>query len=372
MRKELGAEFSIIGSCWPSDTDRISEILTLPSSKIRSLDLLTRDDIVKVVNGVGLVGPIHLIRELVDQAVGLPGLAVTLTRLCLFGDVPKVFSGEALLQSLTQIFPKEDVYRVKLILAAFALGGESGMSVKIVADYLGLRPIEVNELLSTIAPAGVIQQNGRQDISVRPHAFRHALVDSMFFQNKINGLPSISLLINQSPNIAETARTLVGVKARGGNVPFDILIDVLERAESEKAWLEFAWLGRDETKWFLENHPEKFSLIVNPALEYDPQRSIPQLLSFAVGDTRPLNSTPDQPLRVLEDWIKNGFRPSGEAFRRRENLLNAIRKWLAAEGDISIAVHALRFVLSPKVEWHELDPGLGNRISLIFWLSCRE
>jgi hypothetical protein len=364
LRIELGAEFSVIASCWPSDKDRIAESLTLPLSNVRSLDQLTRDEIVKVINEAGLGGPIHLVRELVDQAEGRPGLAVTLTRFCLFGDVPRVFSGEALLQFLSQIFPVEAANRLKLVLAAFGMGGEGGMPVNIVADYLGLRPFEIFEQLSTIAPAGVIQENDRQDISVRPQAFRHALVNSVFFQNSLRGMPSISLLINKTPNISETARTLVGVKARGGNIPLDVLIEVLEKAGSEKAWLDFVWLGRDETRWFLANHPEKFDLIVNPGLEYDPQISIPLLLSRAVGDTRPLHSNPDQPLRVLEDWIKAGFEPSGESFRRREYLLEAIRKWVEMREDLTVAVQAVRFVMSPKVEWHETDPGLGNRVSL--------
>ena len=258
-----------------------------------------------MINGAGISGPVHLVRELVDQAEGRPGLAVTLTRLCLFGDVLRVFSGEALLQSLSQIFPGEVAYRLKLVLAAFGLGGVSGMPAELVADFLGLRLIEIFELLSTIAPSGVIQENARQDISVRPQAFREALVNSMFFQNSIKVIPSVALLINQSPYIAETAKTLVGVKARGGKLPINILIEVLERAGSEKAWLDFAWLGLDETRWFLANHPEQFDLIVNPALEYDPLNSIPLLLSRAIGDTRPLHSTPDQPLRVLEEWIKS-------------------------------------------------------------------
>ena len=363
LRQELGVEFSIIASCWLSDKDRITEFLTLPLSKVRSLDLLTRDDIVKVINGVGLGGPVHLIREIVDQVEGRPGLAVTLTRLCLFGDIPRVFSGEALLQSLSQIFPGEVANRLKLVLAAFGLGGVRGMPTKLVADFLGLRLIEIFELLSTIAPSGVIQENTGQDISVHPQAFRHALVNSMFFQNNIKVVPSVDLLINQSPYIAETAKTLVGVKARGGKLPSDLLIEVLERAGSEKAWVDFAWLGRDETRWFIENHPEQFELITNPALEYDPSNAIPLLLSRAIGDTRPLHSTPDQPLRVLEDWIKTGFEPRGEAFRRRKILFEAICKWVKTGGDFSIAVQATRFVMSPKVEWNETDPGLGNRVT---------
>ena len=66
----------------------------------------------------------------------------------------------------------------------------------------------------------------------------------------------------------------------------------------------------------------------------------------------------------MKNGLKVGFKPSGEAFRRREYLLKAIRKWLEAGGDLLVAVQVVRFVMSPKVEWQELDPGFGNRLSL--------
>jgi hypothetical protein len=45
---------------------------------------------VKVVAGVGIQGPTRLVSEIVDQAEGRPGLAATLARLCLQGDIREV------------------------------------------------------------------------------------------------------------------------------------------------------------------------------------------------------------------------------------------------------------------------------------------
>ena len=73
LREEVGATFEIIATCWPGARDRVSGALNLASTKIHSLDLLTRDEIVEVVKLAGIHGPVELVREIVNQAQGKPG-----------------------------------------------------------------------------------------------------------------------------------------------------------------------------------------------------------------------------------------------------------------------------------------------------------
>ena len=94
MRQELGAEFSILASCWLGDKDIVSTTLNVPETSIHTLDLLTRSQVVEVIHDVGLGGPVDLIREIVDQAEGRPGLAATLANLCLRGGVKEVVLGD--------------------------------------------------------------------------------------------------------------------------------------------------------------------------------------------------------------------------------------------------------------------------------------
>ena len=82
LRRELSASFSIVASVWPGDQRHVANMLGISSSSSRELGRLTREQIVEVVRSVGLLGPPNLIREIVDQACGQPGLAVTLTALC--------------------------------------------------------------------------------------------------------------------------------------------------------------------------------------------------------------------------------------------------------------------------------------------------
>jgi hypothetical protein len=84
LRGEMGREFSILASGWHGDeSDEIADILNLTHSHIRDLQLLTRDEIVAVIENSGMYSPVELVREIVDQAEGRPGLAVTLVYLCL-------------------------------------------------------------------------------------------------------------------------------------------------------------------------------------------------------------------------------------------------------------------------------------------------
>src|SRR6185436_1537383 len=105
------------------------EVLTLTSAQIRELPLLTRDEIVQVVHQAGLGGPVELIREIVTQAEGRPGLAVTLSHLSLSGDVREVLYGNALRRSLLTAFEQLVGKTVAEVLAAFALGGDAGVSM---------------------------------------------------------------------------------------------------------------------------------------------------------------------------------------------------------------------------------------------------
>ena len=108
LRRELSANFTILASAWPGDQASVAGVLGLASPQIRELNRLNRDQIVEVIRSVGLLGPPELIREIVDQASGLPGLAVTLTTLCRGNGVMEVALGTALKRSV-HLFLKQMV-----------------------------------------------------------------------------------------------------------------------------------------------------------------------------------------------------------------------------------------------------------------------
>ena len=361
MREVIGAEFSILASCWPGDQEMIAQTLNLPNSCIRYLDPLTRDEIVEVIKATGIRGPNRLIGEIVNQAEGRPGLAVTLAHLCLKGGVQEVALGDALSRSFVKFFDTVG-QRPREILAAFSIGGDAGMPMDVVARTLDLNLIDVRNTVVKLADGGVVRDVGHYHLSVRPAALRHVLVRDVFFTGATS-LP-IEPFLARAPSLQQAAYTLVGAKARGGNIPQKLFIDVLEQAHSEEAWKEYAWLGRDEANWVLQNHPEKLITIAQPALVQAPETTIPMLLEMAVGDQRPLHSHPEHPLRLIQDWVHTAYPGTGQSFERRQTLFQVVRDWLVARGDSDVGLRAFQSVLSPKFEYHTTDPGMGNKVTI--------
>lgn len=186
LRTDTGASFSILATCWPNDEKNVSGALNLLSSDIRTLEPLTRDVMVEVVKGVGIYRPNELIREILNQAEGRPGLAVTLARLCLQGDIQRVFTGDALSRSFLNFFNRAVGERAGQILAAFSVGGDAGLPINLVAATLGLSPVEVQTAVVKLAAGGVVLDRGKQLLSVRPAALRHTLVRDVFFNGSFS------------------------------------------------------------------------------------------------------------------------------------------------------------------------------------------
>lgn len=360
LRSELGASYRIVASSWPGDADSVAVGMNLASAQRRNLELLTRDQIVEVVKSVGIRRPNRLIRSIVDQADGRPGLAVTLANFCIRGDVTDVFFGEVLKRSLAADFESLVGRRATQILAALSLGGKVGMTVSDVASGLGLSAVDVQSDIVRLAAAGVLMEVD-QRLSVRPDILRYLLVRDVFFSGAVS-LPMDSFL-DKTPSLEETAITLIGVRGYGGDVPDRLIMDMLERADSQSAWSLFASLGAVETTTALRRHPELAISVARHALSNAPDIVLPLLLQKAVGDDRALNSHMEHPLRLIEGWIKARPDVAGDAAARRKSLLQAIKQWLGEGGNRDVARRALGFVLTPGYEHDESDPGSGNTVT---------
>lgn len=362
LKEDIGASFEIIATCWPNAQQKVADSLNLPYSHIHTLDLLTRDEIVEVVKSAGIQGPLELIREIVNQAQGRPGLAVTLVYLCLNGDVQKVALGDALSGSILSTFEPLVGKKASTILAAFAIGGDSGMPIKTVANSLRQPEIDIHNIVTELASGGVITEIRQTNtLSVNPAALRFALVRDTFFKGPTSLDPMT--LIENARDLAQVALTLIGAKFRGAYVPPELLLSILEKARSEDAWNYYTWIGKDEANIVLERHPELLIKVARAALYKTPERAIPLLLKSAVGDERQLSSATDHPLRLISDWIKESHPVSGEVIKRRETLLRVIKDVISKGADPKTCLKALSFVFSLRHERHTSDPGLGRTIT---------
>lgn len=360
IRSEIKADFSIIAVSWDGDKDRIAETLSLTSSQIIRLGLLTRDEIVEVIKHVGIAGPVELVREIVDQAEGKPGLAVTLSFLCLQGDIRRVVYGESLAQTLGQAFQRLIGQEANQVLAAFALGGDRGMQMESVSCCLGLSLIDLQVRLSRLAAGGVIREGAPDFLSVWPKALRYVLVRDTFY-NGVCKLPTRALM-QEVPDQSELVKTLIESARRGAIIPN--LREMVESINSVQVLRAYASLGISEARYVLSNYSEQLPHIGYSVLRVAPQYALPMLFDKAIGDKRELHNTLDHPLRWVQDWIREAAPGNVEAIRRRKLLIEAVERWLNKRRDERIALQSLCLALIPKFESHSSDPGSGDTVNI--------
>ncbi len=365
FRERKKVNFIILVSCWPSFRNQITDKLNLPEKRIHNLGELTRDEIIQVIKNAGLGGSEELIREIVNQSSGRPGLSVTLTDICLKGGVKDVVLGDVLARNTANYLSNIVGDQAIVILAGFAIGGDAGVPLNIVADELRVSLPEVQTIV-TYLTSGLILQT-ELGLAVYPPALRFALVRDKFF-----GIAPLPLrgFIERAPSLMDVGYTLVGAKARGAKIPLDLFIEILQNVDinnlwgSSQLWKEFAYLGTDETNWVLMNHPEHLLHVAQPALFRSPDVVIPLLLKQAVSDTRQLSLTFEHPLKQIHDWVIEAYPGRGIALPRRKSVLNTVKSWLASGGAPDIGYRALKSALSPEFNSTSSDPGSETKITI--------
>jgi len=374
-REEMGASFVIAASSWPGEEGDVASILNLSQSQIRDLQPLDRGQIVEVIKSVGLAGPDRLVREIVDQARGRPGLAVTLAHLCLQGDVQRVALGDALIQDIQVTFEPLLGSQAVAVLAAFAIAGNSGIAMRSVADALAISLVEARNIVTGLAAGGIIEDVAGSRLCVWPRRLRYALVRDVFFA----GATSLDYrpLVESAVSLLDVVRSLMGALASGANVPLDYLVDLMEKApartlhrqygwehvEKSPIWRDFASLGETESRIVLARHPEMVLDVAAQALHNAPEDCIPLLLAKAIADTGELHPHPNHPLRTIDDWVKNVHPGTGEGVTRRARLFGCVADWITSGKDLEVGLRALNSVFSPSVDTHTVDPGMGMTVT---------
>ena len=360
LRTNIGADFAIVATTWPGDEDVPMSVLNLSTDSVRQLEPLTRDEIVEIVRDAGVAGPDVLVREIVDQAEGRPGLAVTLAYVCR-RSVVDLFRGDALLRSLKASFRRMVSPSALGILGHFALGDDKGVALNTVATALGLSEHQVINEMTKLAAGGVLTRTS-SGFAVRPKALRHVLVRDVFFSSPVPH--ALQPLLDQVSDLPGVVSTLIGSRYAGASVDDALLMPLLERAASSECWGAYASLGALESTRVLDKSPDLIGAVSQPALHYVPEKAVRLLLGKAVGDNRPLNSQPDHPMRILGDWVKAAQPGTEEVIRRREALLDAALEWLRLGREQDVGMQALSMALSPCFETMSSDPGSGLRGTL--------
>ncbi len=362
LRAESGCGFRVVADCWPGEQDAVARALGVTSSATRHLDLLPRAMVVEVIHACGIMGPNELIHELVRQADGRPGLAVTLCDLCIRQGTREIAGGDALFRDVRTTFESLVGPRAVTVLAAFAVGGECGMPLAAVARELGDSPLEILTLATRLAAGGVLTEVRESVLAVRPDALCHALVRDLFFNGAVRW--PIDGLVSQAPHAEGVARTLIGARARGGRVGLPMLTGLLLSSHmAEETWEAFADIGPDESRWVLRNHPEHLLSVASPALRHVPEETIPMLLAAQAQQGNDRVWAPRRPLESLEQWVAGAFPGSGEPVHRRQTLLRATFAWLDRGGAQAVGLRVLCMALSPGFSDFLPDPGDSLRFT---------
>ena len=359
IRKELDVVFRIISTSWPSEENEIAKLLGVLPTSIRHLRLLSRDEIVEIIKNLGLYGPSELIKELVDQAQGRAGLAVTLTKVCLDQGVEEIALGDALARDTKTTFAPRVGDEAIPILSAFSIGGDAGMTLDCVSTGIEVSPIDVQRVVTQLGAGGVLSQVGHDRLSVQPHTLRYALVRDTFFSGPASLNPKKLMKCVLDKN--DLTLTLIGARSRGAKISDELLKPLVEKSSS-KVWSSWCWLGYDESSWYLERFPGNIIQVAYPLLEHIPDNVIPRLLDKSIGDNRETRSALDHPLRIIEDWIISTRPGTNSAVSRRTKLATIATQWVKQGNDANVALHALRFSMSPKFQETSAGPGAGNTI----------
>ena len=396
---EIDGDFSFVVTCWNGDREEFISILEMPENNIFDLDRLTQDEMVDVIANAGITDNTWLINEIVRQAAGLPGLAITLAEWALRGEGEKIRTAEALSAAIIQFYKQIIEGPVQDILACFALGGKSGMHKDAVSGQLDISGPELREALESLETGGIVAeaQDRRDHVKVRPDALRHALIRDVFLSGPSSLAQSdLKSLIDMSPDPKATAMELIGAKARGGKLEVGFLESYITQLEDNlwedyqqamasctptlreafgvsrpdwlaqqklhRIWEALAGQGYDEASWVIENFSGETSLLARPLLHHVPHKAIPKMLDEAIGDERAPHLHSDHPLSPLLAWVKSGRPWSGEAVQNRGNILRGARRWIENGGDPATGYKAMLFAMIPYYEGTVPKPGSGNGI----------
>lgn len=357
LRTQIDADFRIIASTWPGDADQVIDGLSIAEPQVVELVPIDADTMVEIIKAVGIHGPNPLIRNIVRQAQGQPGLAATLAHFCLQGNVSRAFSGEGFADQMLPHLKRLVGDSCSPLLGVFALGGDAGVTIDNAAALLNNTPItQLATTLSRLAAAGVLRQDHRRAISVWPESFRWVLVRDTFFSNGPGSL-DYRTVRGMVENDASTLKALIGARSRGAQIPE--LEQLLEIASNHHLWCCYAEIGPVAVRHVLNGHPELLPRVSAPALRHLPSLTIPLLLSAAIGDERSLHPHPDHPLRKIEDWALHSAVDVEVMLRRREDLIRAAIAWWQEPKEAEIAVRAICIALAPGFDYLETDPGKG-------------
>ncbi|MFL6196460.1 MAG: hypothetical protein ACJ75H_19925 [Thermoanaerobaculia bacterium] len=364
FRQQAGMDFSIVAVTWEGARNEVVEAMGgLPEEKVRKLELLTRSEILEVFRSAGVEENADIMRYLIDQAANKPGLAVTIATLWLAGSWREVIEGKVLSRTLLAFF-QEFVYPKSTdVLAAFSLGGDRGMGMDAVGDFLGISRLELRHVAAGLAAGGVLSEVDKETLAVWPRPLRFSMIRTVFFPPPGQPRHPYQELIKKAPSLGRAVEALIAAKSLGAEIPAQELRHLAADLGSLRVWNGLAQLSEQDARWVFENYPGDVLDIGFGLLNSIPRLAIPKILERA-AEFAAAKDRSGQPMSLLSSWVQQISVRQEEWIRRRVLIADAVREFLVQGGDLGVGMHGLSIALSPGVRGSDLDPGLGSTVTL--------
>ena len=370
LRSAMQINFQIIAITWGMHiAQAFKGVLGITSDNLYRLDRLPRDTMLQIIKDHSIYGPNPLLNEILNQANGRPGLA---TNICRWvqqngNQLHKIYEGEIISEQLEAFMGASLDRCSSQLLPIIALNGRAGLTSKALQaivknNSFTITPPEVIKSIDLLLDTGLIDRIASQQlVIVMPKAFRHQLIKSKFFNPNGNNILDPYEYVPEG-NVAALLEVMIHAGLLGGVVDRNqIYQSIKEQSTGASELLSlYAYFGQNEAKKIMADYPDIVTLQPNSFLQVCPEATLWLLLEKAVNDERALNSSPNHPLRVIEDWCKNTRITPKYLIKRRQMLLKILKEWLSGGKDVTVFVRALIPALTPCLEsWNE-EPGSGR------------
>ena len=359
LRKAMNADFALVATSWPGQKNKVEGAFP-ETPLVLSLEELDRDQILAIVESVGIAGPEELQWQLILQAHGRPGLAVTLARACVSGYVMDVLAGEALLRDVVRWYDLALGEQAQHVLGFLGLAGSSGASVEEAAAFLDLDLPTAIKLIRGLASGGTIDEaSPRQPgpVVVQPEALRYPLVREMFFGGP--GSPDVKAAVAALPAPSIAAFPLVAAALAGADLD-EAWLEEIGDWSNERFASHFAVLGPKQFRVALKRAPSHPQAIAKEAYsrDIDREHALWTLMEFPDPQVAPWGG--ETPLNSIKALLQRLDGRTGE----RQLAIGLADRWLQEGRDPEIALTVLSHAMRPEISGTSHRPGAADVMTI--------
>ena len=359
LRREIGHSFDIVACCWESGADEVAE--RMPAARAVQIPQLERTHIGAVLRNVGVHGPPQLVAEIINQARGRVGLAVTLARASQEHRGREVLTGRMLtkqaLKFNDRLFSEEFLHELGVI----ALADEDGLSQEQVGAALEADQRTVAKAIRRAATSGTIENHpyDRRLLRVQPRSLRFGLVREAFFGGP--GSLDLEQTLEKLENPAAAAIPLIVVAAEERTLNRGVIMGLIDWSDADAAAV-FAELGLEEFEQSAANAPQHLPKIARAAIRAHglSERLLNVLFKAAETVATWQVSDHEHPLAIVRGRLST----RSAALAERANVVRAATRWAAQGGSVTVAAEAAMTSVTTEIKDSELDPVNQDRISI--------